>query len=193
MVKDVGDAFACCGREVLILAAASPSSGPRSISHDLVELGEIPQHLYGCNPGVLREGKPWDGVTPYREGAEVATQADRELKRRPEWVANWLAAAEMDRRVEELCERKGLRFAARMPFVVDPRRHRATARRGSDDLWTESAPGPGASPRAGSRYRDGAGRAPRQLDASGGGRQTVCLEGGDAPFTTAWSNQPEQR
>jgi hypothetical protein len=34
-----------------------------------------------------------------------------ELKRRPEWIAEWRADAEMDRRIEELCKRKGLNFA----------------------------------------------------------------------------------
>jgi hypothetical protein len=34
-----------------------------------------------------------------------------ELKARPEWVAAWRVAKRMDERVEELCERKGLRFA----------------------------------------------------------------------------------
>jgi hypothetical protein len=73
---------------------------------DLVKLGEIPIGIYGFNAGCTPSG-----VEMYREGQRWRRKAMAELNQRPEWVAEWLADAEMDRRVEELCERKGLRFA----------------------------------------------------------------------------------
>jgi hypothetical protein len=33
------------------------------------------------------------------------------MTRRPEWVAEWLAEREIDRRVRDLCEARGYRFA----------------------------------------------------------------------------------
>jgi hypothetical protein len=73
---------------------------------DLVELGEIPGHIYGYNRGC----RP-DGLEMYREGQRWRRKIIAELKARPEWAAQWLAAAELDRRIEALCERMGLHFA----------------------------------------------------------------------------------
>src|SRR5688572_18402036 len=47
----------------------------------------------------------------HRQSVEWRVKLFWELKARPEWVAAWRAAKRMDERVEELCERKGLRFA----------------------------------------------------------------------------------
>jgi hypothetical protein len=74
-------------------------------SPDLVEFGAIPMSAYGLNVGCKRTG-----LDAYREGQRWRRKAIGELKRRPEWCAAWLAAAELDRRIEALCERKGLRF-----------------------------------------------------------------------------------
>jgi hypothetical protein len=38
---------------------------PYGVNPDLVELGEIPGHVYGYNRGCFREGKPWDGLTSF--------------------------------------------------------------------------------------------------------------------------------
>jgi hypothetical protein len=73
---------------------------------DLVELDEIPQSIYGYNAGCTPSG-----IERYREGQKWRRKLISWLKRAPEWVAQWLADAEMDRRVRELCEQKGLRFA----------------------------------------------------------------------------------
>jgi hypothetical protein len=74
-------------------------------SPDLVELGEIPTSVYGYNAGCTPSG-----VEMYREGQRWRRKALEELQRRSEWVAQWLADAEMDRRIEELCAAKGLVF-----------------------------------------------------------------------------------
>jgi hypothetical protein len=62
----------------------------------------------------------------YREGQKWRREAIAELKRRPEWIEQWLADRELDRRIEELCEAKGLRFA---PHECPPL---GTRRRGAD-------------------------------------------------------------
>jgi hypothetical protein len=62
-----------------------------------------------------------------------------ELKRRPDWIAEWRAAAEMDRRVQALCQRKGLTF---QPWECPPWRVGAheelPPRNGTDGIWDES-------------------------------------------------------
>jgi hypothetical protein len=85
---------------------------PYDVFPDHVELGEdIPAHVRGFNRGCLRDGKPWDGVTIYREGQRWRRLIIEEVRQRPEWIRAWRAARELDRRIEELCQRKGLRFA----------------------------------------------------------------------------------
>ena len=95
----------------MIVDLAHELGCPCDVSPDLVELGEIPQHVYGFNRGCMREGKPSDGVTIYREGQRWRRKVIAELRQRPEWVQKWLADAEMDRKVKQLCEQKGLKFA----------------------------------------------------------------------------------
>jgi hypothetical protein len=81
-------------------------------SPDLVELGEIPMHIYGFNRGCTP-----DGLESYREGQKWRRKLIAELRRRPDWIAEWRAARELDRRIEELCERKGYAFK---PWEVPP-------------------------------------------------------------------------
>jgi hypothetical protein len=95
----------------MIGALAVEHGCPYGVNSDLVELGEIPPSVHGCNRGVMREGKPWDGVTLYREGQKWRRKLIAFLKRRPDWIAEFRAARELDRRIEALCEAKGLRFA----------------------------------------------------------------------------------
>ena len=82
----------------------------------------------GFNPGCVR-----NGVVLYREGQKWRRKALAELKRRPAWVAEWLADAEMDRRVEELCAAKGLSFAPHEcpPWWVRSTRQSSTMTRGA--------------------------------------------------------------
>ena len=85
---------------------------PYDVFPDHVDLTADPDVVAGgFNRGCFRDGKLWDGPTIYREGQKWRRKALAELKRRPEWVAQWLADAEVDWRVEELCAAKGLRFA----------------------------------------------------------------------------------
>jgi hypothetical protein len=46
----------------------------------------------------------------HKQSVEWRRKLIAELKRRPDWIAEWRAAEELDRRVRELCEAKGLRF-----------------------------------------------------------------------------------
>jgi hypothetical protein len=78
---------------------------PYWASPDLVELDHIPTRVYGLNVGCKRTG-----LDEYKEGQRWRRKALEELKRCPEWARAWLAAAEMDRRVRELCDQKGLTF-----------------------------------------------------------------------------------
>jgi hypothetical protein len=100
---------------------------------DLVELGEIPLHIYGYNRGCTP-----DGLEQYRAGQKWRRKALDELKRRPDWVTKWLADAEMDRRIEELCEAKGLRF---QPHECPPWMVRADEELPDpqDGVWAQSA------------------------------------------------------
>ena len=84
----------------------------------------------------------------YREGQTWRRKALAELKRRPAWVAEWLADAEMDRRVEELCAAKGLSFA---PHECPPWWVQSTETIAPNDPW-------GGSKRLAQRLR-------RQLEA----------------------------
>jgi hypothetical protein len=81
-------------------------------SPDLVESDHIPQHIYGFNRGCTP-----DGLECYKEGQKWRRKLIAELARRPEWIAEWRAAQELNRRIRELCETKGLRFA---PWEVPP-------------------------------------------------------------------------
>jgi hypothetical protein len=53
----------------------------------------------------------------HRQSVEWRHKLIRELTRRPDWIAAWRAAEELDRRLRELCERKGLRFR---PWEMPP-------------------------------------------------------------------------
>jgi hypothetical protein len=81
-------------------------------SPDLVELGEIPPHIHGFNRGCTP-----DGLESYREGQKWRRKLIAELKRRPEWIAGWRAARDLDQRIRELCERKGYEFK---PWEIRP-------------------------------------------------------------------------
>jgi hypothetical protein len=81
-------------------------------SPDLVELDHIPGHIYGYNRGCST-----DGLECYREGQKWRRKLIAELQKRPEWIAEWRAEQDLNRRIRELCERKGLRF---MPWECHP-------------------------------------------------------------------------
>lgn len=106
---------------------------PYWASPDLVALDHIPLYVYGGNTGCKRTY-----LDEYREGQHWRRKAIAELKLRPEWVSQWLADAEMDRRVKELCEQKGLRFA---PFECPPWMVRVDEELPDpqDGMWGQSA------------------------------------------------------
>jgi anaerobic selenocysteine-containing dehydrogenase len=79
---------------------------------DLVEIDHIPPRAYGLNSRC-----PRTGLDEYREGQQWRRRAIAELQHRPDWIAEWRAARDLDRRIEDLCERKGMRFA---PYETTP-------------------------------------------------------------------------
>jgi hypothetical protein len=103
---------------------------------DLVKLDVDPEVIVG---GYNRGCTP-SGVERYREGQRWRRKLIAELKRRPDWIREWRAAGEVDRRVEALCERKGLRFA---PYECPPWWIRVDTEllppNGTDEIWEESA------------------------------------------------------
>src|SRR5687768_11561661 len=72
---------------------------------DLVELDEIPGHIYGYNAGC----RP-SGVEQYKAGQEWRRRIIAELQRQPDWVREWRERQALNRRIRELCERKQLKF-----------------------------------------------------------------------------------
>ena len=81
-------------------------------SPDLVELGEVPIGIYGFNSGFTPSG-----VEQYREGQKWRRKALDELKRRPEWIAEWRAERDLNLRIKALCKSKGLNV---YPWEIPP-------------------------------------------------------------------------
>lgn len=102
---------------------------------------------YGINPDLVGGDPDWHhywGSLPgdherHKASVEWRVKLFWELKARPAWVAAWRTAKRMDERVEELCERKGLRFA---PHECPPWRVRVDDElpppTGGGDHWTDS-------------------------------------------------------
>jgi hypothetical protein len=88
---------AALGRAGLHACGGGISRFSRARSH--------PAHICGfkggCNP---------DGLTQYREGQNWRRKMSTELARRPEWIAEWRARRDLNRRIHELCERRNLVF-----------------------------------------------------------------------------------
>ena len=72
----------------------------------------FPAHVHGLNTAMSRSG-----LDRYREGQNWRRKAIAELKRSPDWIADWRAARELNRQIEALCERRGLKF---MPWETAP-------------------------------------------------------------------------
>jgi hypothetical protein len=96
----------------MIAALAREHDIPDGVYPDLVELYHIPQYVYGYNTGCKRTG-----LDEYKEGQKWRRRLITELKRSPTWIAEWRAARDLDRRIEALCEAKGLHFA---PWELPP-------------------------------------------------------------------------
>jgi hypothetical protein len=84
---------------------------PHYLNPASAQPGEIPAEVRG-----LRTDRG-DGVTLYRKAQEWRERVLAELERRPEWVAEWRAEQALNRRIEELCEAKGLKF---LPHETPP-------------------------------------------------------------------------
>ena len=106
---------------------------PDDVDPDFVDLDADPDDAAAV---IYAQGT--DGPALYREGQKWRRKALAALKRRPAWVAEWLAAAEMDRRVEELCTEKGLSFA---PYECPPWRVRCdqTIEDDGGGMWSTTA------------------------------------------------------
>jgi hypothetical protein len=87
----------------MIAALARELGCPHGVHPDLVELGEIPQYVYGYNRGCVP-----DGLTLYRQGQKWRRRLIKEIT--PEFVEEFRAAKWLDERIRELCEAKGLTF-----------------------------------------------------------------------------------
>jgi hypothetical protein len=90
MIEEMGEELGC----------------PHDVSPEYVNLDADPKvEGAGFNPGCVR-----NGVVLYREGQLWRRKILTELRRSPEWIAAWYAAREMDERVKQLCQQKGLHF-----------------------------------------------------------------------------------
>jgi hypothetical protein len=79
---------------------------------DLVESDHVPQHIFGFNRGCTP-----DGLETYKEGQKWRRRLIAELAQSPEWIAEWRAARDLNRRIEALCERRNLTFR---PWEIRP-------------------------------------------------------------------------
>jgi hypothetical protein len=118
---------------------------PHDVSPEYARPGAPPPELAGCNLGCSPTG-----VERYKEAQQWRRRALRELKRNPEWVEDWLAEVELNRRIEALCRERDYHF---MPHETKP--------------WEVSTDGPSPWPEgcAGALSWPGAQRLRRQLIA----------------------------
>jgi hypothetical protein len=102
------------------------STAMSSVTDDIKELdamiGALAQEhavSYPIFPQHAREGSPvaQGYEETHRQALEWRAKLIAELERRPDWVADWRAEQELDRRIEALCEAKGLTF---MPNECPP-------------------------------------------------------------------------
>jgi hypothetical protein len=77
-----------------------------------VPYGVYPQHVRGEKDPVYVGGED-----RHRQALEWRKKLIAELEARPDWVAAWRAARDLDDRIEALCEAKGLYFA---PYECEP-------------------------------------------------------------------------
>jgi hypothetical protein len=99
---ELDDMIACMAREM---------GCPHYLSPAYVRPGEVPPEWRG-----LRTGNG-DGPTLYRERQKWRERVIAELERRPDWVREWRAEQDLNRRIEALCVSKGLTF---MPHECPP-------------------------------------------------------------------------
>jgi hypothetical protein len=59
----------------------------------------------------------WGNAERHQQSVEWRVKLFWELKRRPEWIAEWRAARDLNRRIKALCGRKGYEFK---PWEVPP-------------------------------------------------------------------------
>ena len=100
---------------------ALPSDlGVDELNAMIAALGEEMGVPHGVHPDMVdstADPEPYHAAALYRDGQRWRRKIIAELKKRPGWIAEFRAAAEMDRKVEELCRMKGLNF---MPWEVPP-------------------------------------------------------------------------
>jgi hypothetical protein len=116
--------------DAMIRALGREKGLPHGISPDIVG-GDPDYHGYWGNGQEER----------HRQSVEWRVKLFHELRARPEWVQQWRAAREMDRRVEELCAQKGLTFG---PWECPPWWVQADDEipepRGEFDCWEATVP-----------------------------------------------------
>jgi hypothetical protein len=119
-----------------------------SIAADIDELDAMIAALarehgvpYPIFPHHAREGAPvpQGHEERHRQALEWRAKLIAEIERRPEWVAEWRAEQELDRRIEQLCEERGLAFA---PYECPPWRapDELPADYDNGTGWAESLP-----------------------------------------------------
>jgi hypothetical protein len=92
---ELNEIIACLAREM---------GCPHYIHPAHVRPGDVPPEYRGL---ITDKG---DGPTLYREGHRWRERVLAELEQRPERVAEWRSAQELDAAIEALCKAKGLRF-----------------------------------------------------------------------------------
>jgi hypothetical protein len=97
--------------ELMIAHMAREVGCPPHLIPDYIRPGEVPPEYRGL---ITDKG---DGPTLYREEQKWRERTLAELERRPDWVAQWRAARDLERRIEALCEAKGLKF---LPHETPP-------------------------------------------------------------------------
>jgi hypothetical protein len=90
---------------------------PEELNEMIRDLGREKRLPPGIHPDLIGPDPEHHGYWGYgqqerhRQSCIWRRKLIAELTQNPEWIAEWRAEREMDRRVEELCRQKGFRFA----------------------------------------------------------------------------------
>ena len=94
-----------------------PKTDPEELNDMISDAAEeLGWSSYNVKPGLVGGDKDHGGSMPkdvenYHKALKVRQRTSAWLRKHPEWIAEWRAERELDRRIELLCEVKGLTFA----------------------------------------------------------------------------------